>query len=479
MRTLLRFGCLAGFLLCLGQLTNAGRSAQAEEAPASVKVGVFSVDVSPTAGDPLMYDPCKGVQLPLLCRGIVLTGADKPVVLCAVDWIGIGNGGHDEWREELAKAAGTDADHVTVHTLHQHDAPVADFEVGTLLQKHGVTEHPFDNNMGRDALSKAAAAVKYAAEHLVPVTHIGLGTGEVEKVASNRRILGEDGKVRAVRYTSCRDPKLRAEPEGIIDNQLRSISFWQNDKPVIVLTYYATHPQSYYRTGLANPDFPGIARQIRDQAFIGTAHVDDKGQPTGFRHVHFNGAGGNIGAGKYNDGAPENRLILAERLAAGMERAWQNTKKFPVEPADIAWTTAKVVLPPAEHLQEAALKTTLENADATPADRVVAARNLVFLKRCQRGHQITIGCLSLGKARVLHLPGELAVEYQLAAQQMAPKNFVAMAAYGDYGSGYICQAIHYKQGGYEASARASRVSPAVENVLMTAMRKLLQVKAEP
>ena len=31
------------------------------------------------------------------------------------------------------------------------------------------------------------------------------------------------------------------------------------------------------------------------------------------------------------------------------------------------------------------------------------------------------------------MPGELFVEYQLAAQQMRPNDFVAMAAYGDYG----------------------------------------------
>ena len=47
--------------------------------------------------------------------------------------------------------------------------------------------------------------------------------------------------------------------------------------PVAVLTYYATHPQSYYRTGLANPDFPGMARDQRQVA-------------TGVPHIHFNGA---------------------------------------------------------------------------------------------------------------------------------------------------------------------------------------------
>jgi len=44
----------------------------------------------------------------------------------------------------------------------------------------------------------------------------------------------------------------------------------------------------------------------------------------------FNGAGGNIGAGKYNDGSPTNRLVLAERLADGMRRAWESAKRQPL-----------------------------------------------------------------------------------------------------------------------------------------------------
>ena len=37
----------------------------------------------------------------------------------------------------------------------------------------------------------------------------------------------------------------------------------------------------------------------------------------------------------------------------------------------------------------------------------------------------------------MHLPGELFVEYQLAAQAIGPERFVCVAAYGDYGPGYI------------------------------------------
>jgi hypothetical protein len=49
-----------------------------------------------------------------------------------------------------------------------------------------------------------------------------------------------------------------------------------------------------------------------------------------------------------------------------------------------------------------------------------------------------------------------------------------MAAYGDYGAGYIGTAIAYSQGGYETSP-VSRTAPEVEAVLMAAMRQLLQV----
>jgi hypothetical protein len=49
-----------------------------------------------------------------------------------------------------------------------------------------------------------------------------------------------------------------------------------------------------------------------------------------------------------------------------------------------------------------------------------------------------------------------------------------MAAYGDYAPGYIGTKIAYSQGGYETSPAASRVAPEVEQVVMEAMRRLLE-----
>ena len=102
----------------------------------------------------------------------------------------------------------------------------------------------------------------------------------------------------------------RESPIGTIDPALKLIALFDNDQPLAALAYYATHPQSYYRTGGANPDFPGMARDTRECVM-------------GVFHLHFTGAAGNVGAGKWNDGSPPYRQILADRLAAAMQRAWK------------------------------------------------------------------------------------------------------------------------------------------------------------
>jgi hypothetical protein len=347
-----------------------------------------------------------------------------------------------------------------VHALHQHDAPSCDFSADALAEQYGIHREVFDSPFARDVIRRAATAVRKAVENARPITHIGIGEGKVEKVASNRRILGSDGKVQHVRWTATTDPAVREYPEGVVDPAMKLISFWDHDRAIVALTYFATHPQSYYRTGKANPDFPGLARNQRQQA-------------TGVPHIHFNGAGGNIGAGKYNDGAHENRQLLADRMAAGMAQAWNRTRKIPVLAADVKWESVAVTLPPSPFLDKEKLLADLQNKALPAQKRVAAACGLAWLQRCQAGDKIDIACLSVGPCRVLHMPGELFVEYQLAAQQMRSDLFIAMAAYGDYAPWYIGTEIAYRQGGYETGPDASFVAPAVEQVLVKAMQQLL------
>jgi hypothetical protein len=432
-------------------------------ADAALRIAKFDVDATPPVGSMMAYDKVlRQDDLPLRCRGVVLLGAGDPIVLCALDWIGLANEGHDLFCEALGRAAGTPAQRVAVHTLHQHDAPDCDFSAEKLLKEVNAPDlGKFDGTFARQVMERTAVAIRTAIQNAQNVTHIGWGEADVQEVASNRRVMGSDGKVKAVRYTATKDAALRAEPIGTIDPVVSLISFWNNDKPIAVLSYYACHPQSYYRTGIPNPDFPGIARFIRGQAVPEALHV------------HFNGAGGNIGAGKFNDGAKDNRVTLATRLADGMSRAWQATTKTTIAPQDVGWQVQPVLLPLATYLDEGKLRAELKLGTAAS---ITAADNLAYVLRSKAGHKIELSCLKLGKTRVVHMPGELFVEYQLAAKAMRPDCHVAMAAYGDYGTHYIGTEIAYSQGGYETEPRSSNVAPDVEGVLLGGMRKLLEAK---
>ena len=455
-------GLVAAFLVVI-QFTFSPAADGPSGAP--VRVGVFDVDASPPLGSPLAYDPTKAVETPLSCRGIVILGAERPVVLCAVDWIGISNGGQKLFRQRLADAAGTTPERVAVHVLHQHDAPSCDFSVDEMVAPYGLGGTFFDPAFARRVIDQAAAAVKKAAAVARPVTHVGLGEGRVKEVASNRRILGADGKVRYVRYTATKEPKIRVYPEGVVDPILKLVGFWDGERPVAVLTYYATHPQSYYRTGRRHPRFPGTGAEPAAGRHWSATHP-------------FRRSGGQHRCRKVQRWRYEICAVLAGRVADGMRQAWDSVRKAPITVRDVGWTVQPVALPPATYLNEARLIEEIRDKKQPLAKRKAAALRLVWLRRCLAGETIDLGCLRIGSARILHMPGELFVEYQLAAQAMRPDLFVAMAAYGEYAPAYIGTAIAYDQGGYETQPSSSNVAPQVEGVLLDGLRRLLDAEGK-
>jgi hypothetical protein len=430
----------------------------------TLRIAAFQADVTPPLGSPLCHasvQPARQIVDPLGARGVVFLGAGRPLVLCSVDWVAISNAAHDAFRQALADAVGTSQDRVAVHTIHVHDAPGVDFSAEELLAAHGLGGLLFNVAAARQAIERTALAARKALPKAQRVTHLGYGKGKVENVASNRRLLGPDGRVYFTRMSSCRNKQAQDAPEGTIDPYVRLVSFWDGGRPLAALTYYACHPQSYYGKGGVSYDYVGMARALREKELPGVAMV------------HFDGAGGNVAAGKYNDGSPAMRPILADRLARGMKAAWDSMTKVPLHAADVGWKVLPVTLPVRDTLVESELAAALADAKLPPLDRRRPARQLSFLRRMKSGKGIELAALRIGPVAILHMPGELFVEYQLAAQKMRPDRFVCLAAYGDDGPGYIGTAIAYRQGGYETGP-VSHVGPEVEEVLMEAMRRMLQ-----
>jgi hypothetical protein len=402
-------------------------------------------------------EPVRGVDDPLRALGVVLLGPSAPVVLCTVDWCGLRNDANLAWRKTLAEAAHTTPERVAVHSMHAHNAPFADVEAQRLLEAVPGAPPSLDLKFFDRVVNQSAEALRASLKRTAALTHLGIGQARVEQVASNRRIVGEDGKVRAIRHSATKDPKIRAEPEGLIDPWLKTLSFWHDEKPQAALSYYATHPMSYYGDGRVSADFCGLARQKRQE------------EDAKVFQVYFTGCAGNIMAGKYNDGSKPNGPLLRDRIHAAMKAAWEATRRHPL--TTWGWRVEPIRLLPRREMSFGAdeSRKILEDAKAVKARRGNAAFQLAWLKRQDRPIELT--CLDLGKALVLHLPGEPFIEYQLKAQEFRKDIVVCVAGYGDGGPGYIPTDHAYMEGGYEPTVALARPS---EKPLLVAIAKVLQ-----
>jgi hypothetical protein len=439
-----------------GSLALAAESDNARQ----LSLATFSADVTPPVGHPLCggwLPAVRTVEDPLRALGVVLLGAGRPIVLCALDWCALGNEAFAAWQKKLAEALDTSPDRVAIHCLHQHDAPLGDLEAGRLLEAAG-SPPLFDRRFFEQALGQTAEAARTCLARARRCTHLGTGQARVEQVATNRRVLRSDGKV--INRSKPSDPGGDG-PEGVIDPWLKTLSFWNGEEPLAALHYYAVHPISYYGEGSVSSEFVGLARQKRRQ--------DD---PNVFQ-VYFTGCAGDINASKYNDWKHDTRPLLRDRVYRAMTAAWQATRRHPLK--GWQWRTEAISFPPrcekAFSIQES--RKILDDPKKSVAQRGHAALCLAWLKRIEE--PIRLSCLDLGAALVVNLPGEPFIEYQLKAQQLRPDAFVCVAGYGDYGPMYIPTDPAFREGGYEPTVAHEGPS---EQLLSRRLSVLLRAKRD-
>lgn len=429
---------------------------------AEFSIATFEADVTVPIGHGMMGGAwqSKSVADPLQARGVVLLGSGKPIIFVSVDWCEIRNDAFDRWRHALAEAAGTDPVRVLLTTIHQHDAPVADLEAERILRGRKLEGSVCDIEFHEKAVQRVAQAVRQSLPKARRFTHLGMGRAKVEKIASNRRYLLPDGKPSFDRGSATRNILAIQAPEGTIDPWLKTLSFWDGDKPLAALSGYATHPMSYYHTGEVSADFPGMARAQRQREMPGVFQV------------YFSGCSGNVTAGKYNDGARTNRAVLAGRLHAAMTAAWKETRREPV--GNIAFRSVAMTLPVRENGAFAPEELEKKLAPGTPPfQQCLAAMGMSWRKRSAEKRPIDVPVIDFGGAQLLLLPGESYVEYQLAAQKLRSDSFVLVAGYGEGATGYIPTDQHWA----ERDANLGDwcwVAPGAEKLMIETITRLMK-----
>lgn len=408
---------MAGGFLC----------SMARGAPA-FHLATFSTDVTPPLGEPLiggLFQPALKIVDPLYAKGFVLLGADKPMVLVAVDFCEIRNLDTQHWHTALAEAAGTDPNRVLVTSGHQHNAPLADTLAEKIIEEYGIKGKVCDPAYHEQCIRRTVEAVRQAIRKSTRVTHFGFSRAKVDRVASNRRVVLPDGTVNYHRMSAARDPAIRDAPEDLIDPYLKTLSFWDGRRPLAVLSCYSVHPQTHFGKGDVTSDFTGLARLKRQEE-----------TPDVFQ-ILTRGCSGDTVTGKYNDGDPKNIPVLAERLRAGMADAWKDVQKEPL--TSVSWRYAPLHLKMNEedNLSEAAEKRTLSDKSQRYLELFRAASGLSWRRWAAEGHGIDIPAVDFGAVKLVLAPAEAFVQYQLWAQEMRPDSFVMVMGYGECAPGYI------------------------------------------
>lgn len=434
--------------------------AAAESGVGNLHLARFRFDVTPPLGHSLCggwIKPVAAVDDPLEAIGLIILGAGQPIVICAVDWTGLLNDAHVQWRTALAEAAGTTPQRVAVQCVHQHNAPFACLEAERIVHAQKNLPHIIELDFFRRCLDASRAAVTEALRQAEPITGIASGEAAVDRVAANRRILGPDGKVASQRGSSSTNPEHHRLPEGLIDPLLKTVAFYHGDRKLAACHYYACHPMSYYGDGRVSADFCGLARKQRQQ------------EEPDCTHLYFNGCGGNIGAGKYNDGSQEMRPILTRRIYDGIAASEAKLQPQPIQ--SVNWSTHDVLPPPHPRWDEAEILEQIANDSNPVVARNRPAYTVAWLRRFRSQLPITLSGLHINDISMLHLPAECFIEYQLGAQAAAAERFVACAAYGDGGPWYIPTAEAYDQGGYAVSV--AWCDPQIDPLLSSGIHNLL------
>lgn len=434
---------------------------RAKAGAGSLHIAPFRFDVTPPLGHACCggwIKPVSDYDDPLEAIGYVLLGSGAPMVVCAVDWTGILNEAHVAWRSALAEAAGTTPDRVTVHCVHQHNAPLVCFDAARIAREEKDLPAIVDLDFHRRCLDAARAAVTQALRSARPVTQVAHGSARVEQVASHRRLARDAaGRVTRMRGSASRDAELMAMPEGPIDPLLRTVAFYDRGTKVVAAHFYATHPMSYYGDGRVSSDFCGLARKrIQEMEPACT-------------HLYFTGCAGDVAAGKYNDGSKAARVALTDRMYRGMVAAGATLR--PESIGSVAWRTELIRPAPNPALLTGALRELVQKQPTSLVSRLRPAFKLASVRRWQNELPFVLNALHLNETVLLHLPAEPFVAYQLAAQTMRGGRPVAVAAYGDGGPWYIPTQSEFPGGGYEVDH--AFCAPATEDGMLTAMRRLL------
>ena len=414
-----------------------------------MKLAKFKINFTPPEKTPVLWgtgDETTGIRDNLWFRGIILDDGVFKYVIASLDYCGLMNSAYDDLVETIAQALNLPLENVIIHCIHQHDAPLINFEIDEIL---GVKTFPRD--WWNDLLVKTSERFKQALREMINVSGIGFASKKISGYASNRRIIGNDGKIKYTRYSKCNFPQVKAMPCGTIDPVLRTVAFKDEDDNIIASwNFYATHPQVADGRKMFSADAPGEAMKLIE-----------KNLPEGFP-CYFSGLSGNVTAGKYSTTDLEGNISkFGKILADGIE---SNLKCLNWTKCDTIKLTNESFIYPR--------KKNINYCFDDPAKNNVIEAVVQSCMQYAKNVEYKISMLSFGSVNILFFPGEPFVEYQLFAQSQIADDFLAVCGNCSDNFLYVPMKKSFAEGGYEVE-KVCWCTEKIEDEMKTAIKNIV------
>jgi hypothetical protein len=403
-----------------------------------IRCGMSEVIITPPLGCSMpgyFHDRrSTGILDELYAKAIVWESNTDMAAIIALDCIDLTRPIVEAIRSQVRAGTGISASCVMVSATHTHTGPPV--KTTTFLQ---------DDQAYLDWMIDRAAKAAITAYHSRQDAIIGVGLGQEDRIAYNRRFFMQDGTVRT--NPGIGNPHV-VRPTGPIDPQVIVLRIDDMQRrPIGVITNYATHTDVVGGTEYSG-DYPGeLSVAIKEALGSQTVSMFLMGASGNINHY-------NVVSGKASDYAKPSdyyrrmgRILAAEVLRVREAANTDNEQKLFLHTRQ-ATVTIPYRKPSEEDIRAA--EHTLRTEAPEHVECAFAAELLRANERQEPSVDVEIQAILLGDLAIIGLPGELFVEFGLELKEKSPFPITLVSELSNGSvSAYLCTKESYAQGGYE------------------------------
>ena len=436
----------------------------------NLKAGFARLDITPPLGVRMagyyFERLAEGVIAPLLVNALAFSDEEKTAVVLSCDLLGVYNDEFRKWPADIAAAAGIPTEAVFLCLTHTHTGPV-------VLGTREPSDPQYDAWLHRRLCDAAVMAIR----DLKPITSIRATESESKGIAFCRRFKMKDGRYQT--WGNYIDPDI-VEYASVPDETFRLVRIAREGGEELALVNFQLHPDTT-SGNLISPDYPGVLRDLVEQAHPGT------------KCVFLDGAEGQMGSTDWWHGSdgrlsgPAGAERVGKILAKDVLAAYDDVKPVEGDGVRFGQTTrvCKTKLDP-ENLE----------AQMAEADRLIYIHEHgneleeigpdwictpliaeAYQLRRMNAANLTevlmpVSAVTVGGLAFLGLPGEPFCEIGVHIRENSPYPVTCVCCQTNSCEGYYPTAEAYDQGGYEP--RNTRYPKGIGEILMEMGDELLR-----